>query len=60
MQIETDNETWEQGDIYLIMCNGPREGGGFIIAPDAKIDDGIFHYAINQGRQPTDDVSHCT
>jgi diacylglycerol kinase (ATP) len=32
--------------IYLILCNGPREGGGFLIAPDAKIDDGIFHYAM--------------
>ncbi len=46
MQIETDTETWEQGVIYLILCNGPREGGGFLIAPDAKIDDGILHYAL--------------
>jgi diacylglycerol kinase (ATP) len=46
MQIETDTETWEQGVIYLILCNGPREGGGFLVAPDAKIDDGILHYAL--------------
>jgi YegS/Rv2252/BmrU family lipid kinase len=46
MQIETDTEKWEQGVIYLILCNGPREGGGFLIAPDAKIDDGILHYAL--------------
>jgi diacylglycerol kinase (ATP) len=46
MQIETDTEKWEQGVIYLIICNGPREGGGFLIAPEAKIDDGIFHYAL--------------
>jgi YegS/Rv2252/BmrU family lipid kinase len=46
MQIETDNEKWEQKVIYLVLCNGPREGGGFLIAPDAKIDDGIFHYAM--------------
>ena len=46
MQIETDGEKWEQSVIYLIICNGPREGGGFLIAPDAKIDDGIFHYAM--------------
>jgi diacylglycerol kinase (ATP) len=46
MQIATDTEKWEQGVIYLILCNGPREGGGFLIAPEAKIDDGILHYAL--------------
>ncbi len=46
MQIETDGEKWTQSVIYLILCNGPREGGGFLIAPEAKIDDGIFHYAM--------------
>lgn len=46
MQIETDTEQWEQKVIYLVLCNGPREGGGFLIAPDAKIDDGILHYAM--------------
>lgn len=46
MKIETESEKWEQGVIYLILCNGPREGGGFLIAPDAKIDDGILHYAL--------------
>lgn len=28
----------------LVICNGPREGGGFFVAPQAKPDDGIFHY----------------
>ena len=46
MKIETDQETWEQKVIYLVLCNGPREGGGFLIAPEAKIDDGILHYAM--------------
>jgi diacylglycerol kinase (ATP) len=46
MQIETDDQKWEQSVIYLVICNGPREGGGFLIAPDAKIDDGLFHYAM--------------
>ena len=46
MQIETDEQKWEQNVIYLVLCNGPREGGGFLIAPDAKIDDGIIHYAM--------------
>jgi diacylglycerol kinase family enzyme len=46
MQIESDGKTWEEDVIYLILCNGPREGGGFLIAPEAKLDDGIFHYAM--------------
>jgi YegS/Rv2252/BmrU family lipid kinase len=46
MQIETDDEKWQQSVIYLVICNGPREGGGFLIAPEAKIDDGLFHYAM--------------
>jgi len=46
MQIQTDDQKWEQSVIYLVICNGPREGGGFLIAPDAKIDDGLFHYAM--------------
>ena len=46
MQIETDDQKWQQSVIYLVICNGPREGGGFLIAPDAKIDDGLFHYAM--------------
>ena len=46
MQIETDDQKWEQSVIYLVICNGPREGGGFLIAPEAKIDDGLFHYAM--------------
>ncbi|MFN8386497.1 MAG: diacylglycerol kinase family protein [Anaerolineales bacterium] len=46
MEIETDTEQWEQKTIYLVLCNGPREGGGFLMAPEAKIDDGILHYAM--------------
>jgi diacylglycerol kinase (ATP) len=46
MQMETDGRKWEQSNLLLTMCNGPREGGGFLIAPDAKLDDGLLHYAI--------------
>ena len=46
MQIESDDEKWEQKVIYLILCNGPREGGGFLVAPEAKNNDGILHYAM--------------
>jgi YegS/Rv2252/BmrU family lipid kinase len=47
MEIET-NETqkWQQKNLLLTVCNGPREGGGFMMAPQAKVDDGILHYAM--------------
>jgi YegS/Rv2252/BmrU family lipid kinase len=46
MQIEADGNKWEQSNLLLTVCNGPREGGGFMIAPDARIDDGLLHYAM--------------
>jgi len=30
----------------LSLCNGPREGGGFPVAPDAILDDGLLTYMI--------------
>ena len=46
MQITADGETWEQSNLMIAACNGPREGGGFMIAPDAKNDDGIMNYMM--------------
>lgn len=46
MQITADGETWEQSNLMVAACNGPREGGGFMIAPDAKNDDGIMNYMM--------------
>ena len=46
MKMEIDGKKVEDSIIYLIICNGPREGGGFLIAPDAQIDDGILDYAM--------------
>lgn len=45
MQATTDQESWDEPMELLVICNGPREGGGFFIAPDAKPSDGVFHYA---------------
>lgn len=45
LKVETDQETWEEPTIMLVLCNGPREGGGFMVAPDARPDDGILHFA---------------
>ncbi len=46
MQIDMDGKKWEQSNLLLTLCNGPREGGGFLIAPDARIDDGVLHFAM--------------
>ena len=45
LKIATDSETWDEETLMLVLCNGAREGGGFLIAPEAKVDDGLFHYA---------------
>jgi YegS/Rv2252/BmrU family lipid kinase len=45
MNIISDQETWDEKTMMLVICNGPREGGGFLVAPDAVPDDGVFHYA---------------
>jgi diacylglycerol kinase (ATP) len=45
LHVETDDVSWDQATIMLTLGNGPREGGGFLVTPDARLDDGILHYA---------------
>jgi YegS/Rv2252/BmrU family lipid kinase len=45
MKVKTDLESWDQEMLMLAMCNGSREGGGFLVQPEAELDDGILHYA---------------
>ncbi len=45
LQVTTDAESWDEPMVMLTICNGPREGGGFMVAPQARPDDGILHYA---------------
>lgn len=45
MHVVTDLETWNEETIMLVVCNGPREGGGFLVAPDSVNTDGILNYA---------------
>lgn len=42
VRVETDKETWEDQILMLTLCNGPREGGGFMMSANSKNDDGIF------------------
>lgn len=45
LEITSDDQTIDDNFLMFVLCNGSREGGGFLVAPDAKPDDGIFHYA---------------
>ena len=45
LKVTTDLEEWDEAMLMLTLCNGPREGGGFAVAPEARIDDGILQYA---------------
>lgn len=45
MEIETDQGNWVEDILMLVVCNGPREGGGFMVAPEANNSDGILHFA---------------
>lgn len=45
LKMEKDGVAMDQEIIMMVTCNGAREGGGFYIAPEAKPDDGIFHFA---------------
>jgi len=45
MKIKTDEEDFDENILMFVMCNGPREGGGFFVQPDAVPNDGVFHYA---------------
>ncbi len=44
-KIKTDYESFEEEMVMFVLCNGSREGGGFLVAPTAKPNDGIHQYA---------------
>jgi diacylglycerol kinase (ATP) len=46
MRLESDGEIWERTNLMVTICNGPREGGGFKVAPEARNDDGILNYVM--------------
>ncbi len=45
LHVETESETWDLSTLMLTLCNGSREGGGFLVAPNARNDDGLLDYA---------------
>jgi YegS/Rv2252/BmrU family lipid kinase len=46
--IEYDDEVLVQASLMVCIANGPREGGGFLVAPDAEPDDGLFDLSITK------------
>ena len=46
VEIEVNGESITEPDLMISAMNGRRMGGGFMMAPDAKTDDGQFDIAI--------------
>jgi YegS/Rv2252/BmrU family lipid kinase len=44
MKIKTERDEWSEDVMMLAVCNGEREGGGFVTAPGAVVNDGEFNY----------------
>jgi YegS/Rv2252/BmrU family lipid kinase len=44
--IEYDEETIEQSSLMISIMNGRRMGGGFMMAPEGRPDDGLFDLCI--------------
>ena len=44
IKFQTEHETWDDTVLLTTVCNGGREGGGFLISPDSKIDDGVLQF----------------
>jgi YegS/Rv2252/BmrU family lipid kinase len=46
VKIETDSETLDEHVLMTTLCNGGREGGGFMFSPDSKMTDGIMEFLL--------------
>ncbi len=44
VQFETESEKWEDRVLMTTVCNGGREGGGFMLSPDSSLTDGVLEY----------------
>lgn len=43
-QFVVDDQPWSTATLFLSVAVGPTEGGGFVVAPEAKLDDGWLDY----------------
>jgi len=46
MEINWDDKSYSGPTLLLSVCNGPRTGGVFQMAPQAEFDDGYFDYVF--------------
>lgn len=46
LKFTIDGQTFDKDLLMFTIGNGAREGGGFMVTPDAKNDDGIFDYLM--------------
>ncbi|NLD72598.1 MAG: diacylglycerol kinase family lipid kinase [Chloroflexi bacterium] len=46
--LTTDGESRETTIMMAVICNGPREGGSFLVAPDAEFDDGLLDLSLTE------------
>lgn len=46
VQIETDSEKIEDHVLMTTLCNGGREGGGFMLSPDSNMTDGLMEFIL--------------
>jgi YegS/Rv2252/BmrU family lipid kinase len=44
LKIRTEGASWEIESLMLVTCNGGREGGGFMVSPHSRPDDGILDF----------------
>lgn len=46
IRFESDHESWEDQVLMTTLCNGGREGGGFMLSPESKMNDGLMEYVM--------------
>jgi YegS/Rv2252/BmrU family lipid kinase len=46
LRISVDGQEWTQRSMMLTVCNGRRLGRGFLITPEAELDDGLLDVCI--------------
>lgn len=47
-EITADGQTWKDRLMMIAVNNGPREGGGFVTGPEARLDDGVLNLSTVQ------------
>ncbi len=44
VNVRLDDKDWEDELLMLVLCNGQREGGGFLVSPASQPDDGVLDF----------------